>query len=111
MRIKGKGGGIKKQKDDDLLRWYFCIPPKRPQRITAGLRIAPPFGRRLGLGSSATLSRRLQRDRSATVAPVLRLSRRPTLRLVTALACAIAAPSLRVRKPAGRYTQWQFWGG
>ncbi len=57
--MKKIGGRIKRQKGDDLLHWYYRILPKRPKRITAGLRCAPPVGRRLGLGPSALQSRRL----------------------------------------------------
>ena len=52
----------------DLLRRRFRIPPKRPKRITAVLRCAPPFGRCLGLGPSLAQSRRLLR-KVATAAP------------------------------------------
>ena len=70
-------------------------------RITAGLRIAPPVGRRLGLGPSPLSHGACLHNRRAFTG----LSRRPTLTLGHS-GCkgkgATAAPSLRVRKPACR---------
>ena len=78
----------------------FAEALKHAQRLTAGLRSAPPFGRRLGLGPSLAQSRRLLRDRSATAAPSRVCPVAQPFASVTSVACATAAPLLRVRKPA-----------
>ncbi len=78
IRLKSENHKIGKNKAAPLI---FCSEtPKPARRLTAGLRIAPPVGRRLGLGPSLALSRRLleeERNRRA----IAGLSHRPTLSL------------------------------
>ena len=70
-----------------LLRWCNGMPPNGHLRITAVLRCAPPFGRRLALRATRSVVTPLAKNRSASVVPIS-----------------------QVRKPAGRYTQWPFLG-
>ena len=94
---------IKSRKSRDYPISPFAEALKHAQRLTAGLRCAPPVGRRLGLGPSLGSVRAVAEGRIATacafaeVCPVAQPASRSRRLLF-----ATAAPALQVRKPAGR---------
>ena len=67
---RGKGGEGSRIRPHLICCVGFLVyPTNGHMRITAGLRIAPPVGRCLGLGPSLALSRRLLKGRSTTAVP------------------------------------------